>query len=269
MVNFHSVAAMIMDGLIHLATIDLPHAGDCALLGIGHDGLVYIEELYGEHDWLAQHELSPSDGLLKSVDEYCGTASVDTTLQLPKRLHRPQRIREFGHLNFSGARRRGLMIDERIEDLVRPLSIIEKVELVEYLDWDIDPLSLLGIAESTIRSCCKIYDDEVAVCRRTRIAYRLPQATRDDRGSHYDYDSIETHLFHGLQVDTKELPDLTDCLTDIDLFRPLDCMAVDGKLYIADGGQGEIRSALHLFEIEAPCGSAGDEGQKTAVVKLC
>ena len=106
MVNLHPVAAMAMDRLRHLATIELSHSGDCALLGIGHDGLVYVEELYGEHDWLAQHELSPSDGLLKSVDEYCGTASVDTTLQLPEAAPPPPkdtRIRSFEFLRRSPA----------------------------------------------------------------------------------------------------------------------------------------------------------------------
>ena len=269
MVNLHPVAAMAMDRLRHLATIELSHSGDCALLGIGHDGLVYVEELYGEHDWLAQHKLSLGDGLVKSVDEYYGTESVDTTLQMPERLHRPQRIRDLDHLNFSGARRRGLMVDERIEDLVRPLSIAEKVELVEYLDWDIDPLRLLGIADSIILSCCHVDDDVFVVCRRTRIAYRLTQATRDDRGLDFDYDSNEINLLHGLQVDAKELPVLTECLADFDLCRPLDCMAVDGKLYIADGGEDEIRSALHVFEIGTSCGSTGDEGQETEAVKLC
>ena len=80
---------------------------------------------------------------------------------------------------------------------------------------------------------------------------------------------LQIHLLHGLQVDANELPVLTDCLTNYDLCRPLDCMAVDGKLYIADGGEGEVRSALHVFEIGASCGSTGDEGQNTESVKLC
>jgi len=247
----------VLDALKLLATIELSHAGDCALLGVDQEGCVYVEELYGEQDWLAQHKISPSEGLLESVDEQCGTVPLPATLPLPELDASPSAMKVFDHLNFSGARWRGRIVDERIQDLLRGLSIAEKIALVDYLDWDIDPLRLLGIAESTVLSCCAYGDGEFLACRRIRVAFRLPEAGRDDHSLDCDYDSIEVHLLHRLPADALELPDLRACLTDLDLCRPLDCMRVDGKIYLADGGEGAIKSALHVFEI----GTSGDEAQ--------
>ncbi|MCY4018721.1 MAG: hypothetical protein OXG39_04880 [Chloroflexi bacterium] len=246
-----------MDALKLLATIELPHAGDCALLGVDHEGCVYVEELYGEDDWLAQHIVSLSAGVLESADEQCGT--VPPPAPLPALRASPSKMKVFDHLNFSGARWRGRMADERVEDMLRHLSIAEKIALVDYLDWEIDPLRLLGIAESIVLSCCPYSDGEYLVCRRIRVAYRLPAAQSDDHGldRDYDYDSVEVHLLHRLPADTLELPDLSECLTEFDLCRPLDCMRLDGKFYLADGGEGAIKSALHVFEIA----TSGDEAQ--------
>ena len=241
---------MMLDALKLLTTIELSHAGDCALLGVDREGCVYVEELYGEHDWLAQHKISLSDGLLESVDEQCGTVPLPAPLPLPELYVSPSKINVFDHLNFSGARWRGRIADERIEDIARDLSIAEKIALVDYLDWEIDPLRLLGIAESIVLSCCPYSEGEFLLCRRIRVAFRLPAAARDDHGLDCDYDSIEVHLLHRLPADALELPDLRDCLTHFDLCRPLDCMRVDGKFYLADGGEGAIKSALHVFEIE-------------------
>lgn len=238
------------DALKLLTTIELSYAGDCALLGVDDEGCVYVEELYGEHDWLAQHKISLSEGLLESVDEQCGTVSLHKPLPLPELRGSPSKMKIFDHLNFSGARWRGLIVDERVEDLLRDLSIAEKIALVDYLDWEIDPLSLLGIAESIVLSCCPFCDGEFLVCRRIRVAFRLPLVEGDDQGLDCDYDSMEVHLLHRLPADALELPDLRECLTCFDLCRPLDCMRVDGKFYLADGGEDAIKSALHVFEIE-------------------
>ncbi len=240
----------MLDALKLLTTIELSHAGDCALLGVDSEGCVYVEELYGEHDWLAQHKISLSEGLLESVDEQCGRVQVHKLLPLPELHGGSVKATVFNHLDFSGARWRGRIVDERIEDLVRDLSIAEKIALLDYLDWEIDPLRLLGIAESIVLSCCPYSDGEFLVCRRIRVAFRLPAAERNDHVLDCDYDSMEVHLLHRLLADALELPDLRECLTHFDLCRPLDCMKVDGKFYLADGGEGAIKSALHVFEIE-------------------
>lgn len=240
----------MLNALKLLTTIELSHAGDCALLGVDREGCVYVEELYGEHDWLAQHKISLRQGLLASVDEQCGTVPLLAPLQLPELYCAPSRKTAFTHLNFSGARWRGLMVDERVNDMLRSISIAEKIALLDYLDWEIDPMRLLGIAESTVLACCAFSAGEFLVCRRIRVAFRLLVARRDDHGLDFDYDSIEVHLLHRLPAHAPDLPDLSQCLTDLDLCRPLDCMTLDGKLYIADGGDGSTKCALHVFEIE-------------------
>lgn len=243
-------AAPVLDELRHLATIELAHTGDCALLGVDHDGRIYVEELYGEDDWLAQHRISLEDGLLESVDERFGAVLAFAPLQMPERIHRPASTKIFAHLNFSGARWRGLADAERIAEIAHHVSIADKIALLDYLGWDNDPHQLLGIVESRILSCCRYNEDAFAVCRRIRVAFRLPDTKKNDDTLDSVYDSIPIHLFHGLCADADELPGLPECLTDFDLCRPIDCMAVDGKLYLADGGSGEIRCALHVFEIK-------------------
>lgn len=247
----------MLDALELLATIELSHAGDCALLGVDRAGCVYVEELYGDHDWLAQHKISLSEGLLESVDERCGAVTLDKPLSLPALYRSPSQVNVFDHLNFTGARWHGRLADERLEDMLRDLSIAEKIALVDYLDWDIDPLRLLGVAASIVLSCCKYSDGEFLVCRRIRVAFRLPLPAQDHPGfdRDYDYDSLEVHLLHCLPADARELPDLTECLSDLDLCRPLECMRIGQRIYLADGGEGAIKSALHVFEIATPGGS--------------
>ena len=138
---------MVLNALKLVTTIELAHAGDCALLGVDREGYVYVEELYGEHDWLAQHKISTSAGLLESVDEQCGTAPAPAPLPLPALLASPSKVQLFDHLNYTGARWRGRMVDERIVDLLRDLSVAEKVALLDYLDWEIDRRACLHCRE--------------------------------------------------------------------------------------------------------------------------
>ncbi len=53
-------------------------------------------------------------------------------------------------LNFAGPRHRGMRAPERTLDLVRPLSIQEKMALIDRFRLDVPPPLLLGIAESYV-----------------------------------------------------------------------------------------------------------------------
>lgn len=233
----------------HIKTHLLLYCGDVTLSGVTPDGVIFAEELYGDDDWLAQHKLTFNEGIITTIDEQYGKSANIKPMDLPPDLIKPSYRSCCDFLQFSGARLRGILSEERLDDVLHPLSIADKIELVEYMDWDIDPMQLMGIAESVVLSHARIPDeDAMIVCRRVRIAYRLTEPTRD-----YDYDSLDVYLLHDVYPDDDEI-DLLDCLNDddeVDLLRPMDCLFHDGYLYVADGGEDEDVSSIHIFAYHA------------------
>lgn len=241
--------------LKHKTTFELDHAGDCQIVGLDDAGNIFVEEIYGDDDLLAQYQLSMSGARVKTVDEGDCAEGESVSLTLPHDIERPSRAREFQHLDFAGARRRGLAASERVDEITRRLTMMEKTDLVDYLELDIDPGRVIGMAESRIISACRIDSAHWIVCRRIRAAYRLPKLRADSRGRAYDYDSIPICLLHPLADLAQELPDLETCLRwtlDADLYRPQDCMTWRGKLIVADGGDEDVPSALHIFDLNLP-----------------
>ena len=234
----------------HLHTLELDHGGDCHLLGLSGDGCIFVEELYGEDDWLAQYKLSSASGIIESVDD-CEGENIDfQPLDLPDHIIRPKTRHPFKRLDFSGARLRGMAANERIDELAHSLTIAEKIDLVAACDWEIDPMRLIGISESKILAACKLEADNYVLCRRIRIAYRLPKPLGDESGMAYDYDSFTLYVMHRLATGATDLPELSLCLKateEADLFRPQDCMYCDGVLLVADGGDEDTSSAVHVF----------------------
>lgn len=245
---------MILQNFKHLATHNLLYDGDCRLLGITADGFIYAEELYGDDDWLAQHRLSLEAGIIESVDEAWGNNQKMDILALPENLIRPYPVNPSHPLNYSGARLRGIRSEERIDDLVQALDIKEKIEVIDYMEWDIDPMQLLGIAESVVLAqTAPIQETSFIVCRRLRLIYTLPQLLLADDGD-YDYDALSLYLLHEYNPQDKESPSLLDCLDSLDdtlLLRPMDCLYHQSRIYIADGGEDEDVSAIHIFELES------------------
>lgn len=231
----------------HLISHSLIYSGDASLLGVTHDGWIYAEELYGHDDWLAQHRLTRTGGIVESVDESSGANLDMKPLSLPDDIITPDHKSCCEALHFSGARLRGLLSEERIDEIVLPLSVADKIELVDYMEWDIDPMQLIGIAESVVLAHTRLPDETLIVCRRVRVAYRLVEPHAD-----YDYDALAVYLLHEVYPDDDVL-DLVDCLNDDDdvvLLRPMDCLFYGGLLYVADGGEDEDKSAIHIFEYD-------------------
>ena len=236
----------------HLITHSLFYEGDCKLLGISNDDFIFVEELYGDEDWLAQHKISLTDGILESVDELSGDNLDVTPLELPSDIIKPNMRPCCEQLNFSGPRLRGMADAERIDELVLPLTIADKIELVDYMEWGIQPTQLIGIAENAVLSNTLGPDDMTLVCRRVRVAYRF-MADDQTNGVPQDYDSLDVYVLHEFDPAQDDLPDLVDCLNDTDgvvLLRPMDCLFYAGRLYVADGGEDEDVSAVHVFEYQ-------------------
>ena len=156
--------------------LPLRHNGDCTLLGVTPDYTVYVEEIYGDDAKIAQHALALDGSLLASIDEGDAADGELRPLDLPPELIKSHSGWHTMALNFAGPRHRGLRAPERTLDLVRPLSVSEKMALVNQLQLDVLPPLLLGIAESyvlaeTLISAPNLY----FVCRRVRIAVALTE----------------------------------------------------------------------------------------------
>jgi hypothetical protein len=238
----------------HLKTLPLRHAGDCSLLGVSPDGAIYAEEVYGDEGWVAQHELRPDGTLARSVDEAGGSGGDLKPLDLPDNLFTSRTCWKTMPLNFAGPRHRGLREPERVGDLVRPLTIQEKMAAIDRLNLDILPPLLLGLAESYVLAESEIIRPNLYfVCRRIRLAYALPQPKIGADGQPYDYDTRVMYAAH-FHDDREETPftDLLIDLTGVPLHRPMDCVLAGNRLYIADGGEGERVSAIHVWGLELP-----------------
>lgn len=239
----------------HLASLPLRHHGDCHLLGMDAAGQIYVEELYGEDDWLAQHTLTP-DGKLHTRDEDYGAVSIEP-FPLPESLLRPQPARHAVPLNFGGARERGLRAEDRVDALVRPLSMPEKMLLVERLRLAILPPLLLGLAASTVLAeASQPGSGAVLVCRRLRFAYALPAPRLDKQALPYDYDSIAVaavQVYDPASGDEPPLELLFQPFCGVRFQRPQSCLRTGTRLIIADSAapdNAQSVSQIHLFEWE-------------------
>lgn len=249
-----------MASLLNLiTTLRFKHKGDCTLLGVSPEHVIYVEEIYGEDSWVAQHAVGLDGQFIASVDEDYGNSAGIVTLHLPDDLARPQPGEKAIGLNFVGPRHRGLREPERVRDVVHPLSMQMKMQLVNRLGMTILPPTILGLAESYVLSEAQLVPPDLfVVCRRVRIAYALPEVKQDENNQPYDYDTIELYIAHLYDRETQDEVLAEDALTglpDVRLIRPMDCLVCDGRLFVADGGAADVESAVHVWQIE----SSGDQ----------
>ncbi len=238
------------------ATTRLPlrHNGDCSLLGATPDFTLYVEEIYGDEGWIAQHELTVDGELLITIDEAHGGNTELHPLDLPPEAIKSKSGWHTMALNFAGPRHRGMREPERTLDLVRPLSITEKMTLVNQLHLDVLPPLLLGVAESYVLAETPIRAPNLYfVCRRIRLAVALTEQRIDEDGQPYDYETLVFYLGHFYERDHEpEYEDLLTNLSDVPLYRPMDCLRIKDHLFIADGGEGDRPSAIHVWQLDLP-----------------
>lgn len=243
---------MLAPSVTPITTLLLKHNGDCNLLGVAPDMTVYVEEVYGDEGWLAQHALRLDGSTVSSVDENNGAAGDLAPLTLPDAITKPKTGWHTMALNFAGPRHRGMRSPERTDELVHPLSIQEKMTLVKQLKLDVAPPMLLGIAESYVLAECQIASPSLYfVCRRVRLALALGEERLDDDNQPYDYDTVVVHLAHFYECGSDlTLGEILDGLTGAPLHRPMDCLLYGDHLFIADGGAGDRPSAIHVWRVE-------------------
>lgn len=247
-----------MPRIVYNRAIPLKHHGDCSLLGVApQDRHIFSEEVYedGEDTWMARH-IHRYDGTeIDSEDEDSGRNTALRPLAPPPHAIRSQIGWHTQSLNFHGPRHRGMREEERVSDLVRPISVMAKMRLAAHLKLQIPPPHILGLAESYVLAEIELVRPRhYLVCRRLRLAYALPEIQQDDTSMTYNYD---THVFHLLHFFDRELMDIeTPIETALEglpgptLRRPLDCLMHDDTLIVADGGETDRQSTLHLWHVE-------------------
>jgi len=248
----HKFHYFFTSGLNFLTSVPLLHHDDCRLLGIDPDLTIYVEEIYGDDDLLAQHAITPAGAIIQSVDEQESPNNF-APLALPANLQRPAPVNHAQKLSFSGPRQRGLREAERITDVVRPLEVPTKIKLIQQLKLDILPPQILGIAESRVLAEAHLSPDTCLVCRRLRIAYALTTPRYEADNQPYDYDTLElytAHLYDVADNDIEVSPDIVLAgLPGVELSRPMDCIVFQRHLFVADGGSANRSSHVHVWQM--------------------
>lgn len=242
--------------LIYLRALPLRHTGDCHLRGVTPDLRLYVDELYGDQlDWMAQGVLTADGEWLHYEDEDHGRNRAVAPVGLPPDAATPQPGWHSRSLNYTGARHRGLRQPERVSELVRELTLHEKMALAERMGGRVAPSAIIGLAESfVISEAALAYPRWYVVCRRVRVAVALPQVAIADDGTPYDYDTHVLHLAHRYDRDADREPTLSEALAGVGgaaLARPLDCLISAGHLFIAEGGHAADQrlSRVHIWRV--------------------
>ncbi|MBK8021451.1 MAG: hypothetical protein IPK19_08470 [Chloroflexi bacterium] len=256
---------LILPDLEFIRTIPLKHAGDCSLLGVTPDQRIFAEEIHGSDGWLARHSLTWEGEWIASVDESndalstCQPATSTTgaaahsALDLPEGTVTSASGWQTMWLNFAGPRHRGLRVLERIDAMVRPFSVQDRLRLSDHPALKLPPHLVLGLAESyVLRETPTAVLGVYFVCRRLRIAHLLPALAADDAGDPYDYDTRVLYVAHFAARNAS----LEDSIVDqmgpfpgITPSRPMDAVIVGDHLFVADGGEGERLSAVHIWRL--------------------
>ncbi len=238
--------------LQHVTSLSLAHSGDCSLLGVASDLTIYVEEVYGEDGWMAQRALQLAGATVAAVDENDGKATAVQPLSLPDDLARPKTGWHTMALNFSGARHRGIRSLEHVTDVAQPLSIEDKMVLNGRLKVP-SPL-ILGLAESYVLAEAELTPPHLfLVCRRLRVVYALETEQTDEQNQPYDYDSHVLYVAHVYDRSQDVKPTLRESLAGlagVELCRPMDCLIAHDHVFVADGGEGEQVSRVHVWKIE-------------------
>lgn len=209
--------------------INLSEDGDCYLLGMDWEGDMWCEII------------TPDDELIRfkiCQGSICEIERETETEIAPFSLDdgfKPNSMPTVHPLNSKAPRLRGIREEDRISEWVQPLTIMEKMTIIERLKLSVSPMQMLGIADSTVLSYAELPDGTQIVCRRVRLAYALPQMNYDPYP--YDYDNLPIYVIHRYDPMNDELPSWETMLGDfagVSLQRPTDCLLSPAHLVVAD-----------------------------------
>ncbi|MCU0497329.1 MAG: hypothetical protein MUF87_08265 [Anaerolineae bacterium] len=242
--------------LHYLNSIPLPHQGDCRIIGFAPDLTLFVEEIYTDDAWGAQHQITLEGEILQSVDEDYGKNKNLRPLTLPEGIIRTHPGWHAKSLNFLGPRHRGMRALERVDSVVHPLSIQDKQAAIRRLNLPITAPAILGLAESYVVSEAEILRPNLyIVCRRLRLAYLTLELQQDQDNQPYDYDTAVLYVAHWFDRNHDQeisLDAALNGLPHVTLYRPMDCVARESYLVISDGGNEQHTNRVHVWRVERP-----------------
>ena len=238
-----------MQTVNHLCTIPLQYTGICHILAVTDQQTIIVEEYYANH-FVAQHHIEPPDRFIITTDEKhgqsclvpiptpAGSAVPPTTNPIPKLEHR------------TGAPQHGIRADDRIDSLVYPLTMSDKIRLAEQVPVPAPPPMLIGLSESRVLSNLTLPNDHRLICRHLRLAYALMTEKTLPSGQRINYNTVTIHRLQFLPDDESFTPlTLTGLYTDEHLHRPTQCMRHGDRIYIADSG-GDQPNRVHIYHVQ-------------------
>lgn len=227
----------------HQRSAVLAHAGGCEWLYATPECFVALE--YADEEQVdvlvldAQGELQTR---YVDVDALPVTAPAESL-----RSHQPSQH----PLNFGGGRWRGLRELERVSEWANPLSVMEKMPLLQALGWNIPPMRLLGLVQSQVLSSAPLASSGLSfICRRVGLALALAQVQQDAGGEAYDYETRWLYVAHLYDPQQDPPPLLTGLsVGGVRLGMPMSVLVQGTRLALADGGTADLPNRLHWFEI--------------------
>ena len=226
----------------------LSHVSDVSLLAATEDA-AWVEEMYGDL-WVAQHQVDFEAGVIASADEDEGRATHLKPLDIPPEAFAPRRAWAALNLNLAGARQRGLREEDRLTDVLRPLSVADKFAVADWLG--VPAPALLGLAERYVLAECPLTaPDDLLLCLRLRFAVAVPRHTEPD-GFACDYESRVGYVMQRWHAgdDAPPFEASLNGLPGVPVHRPMDIQRLGDRLLVAEGGDGERPSALCVLLIE-------------------
>jgi|GEM_PF-6828282 hypothetical protein len=227
--------------LIHRHTFSANAAGDLNFIGCDkNDHLIF--EIYSEDHVRVEFAAFQLDGTPALLTAYH-----------PAVIRRPQVTHSAG-LSFRGPRQRGLRAEDRLDDMLKPLSVSERLHLANHLSRFGNTLPILGIAESRVRSDALVDPECVLVCRQIVIARALPGTQVDEVGLPFDYDCISLDCAHLLTLPVDPDPPVSTWFAPIGnqhLSNPVNCLRVKQHLMVVEQCPGDrTRADVHCFTID-------------------
>ncbi len=239
-----------MQTVNHLYTISLQHTGICHILAITDQQTLIIEEYYAG-GFVAQHHINPPDHFITTTDENHGQSRLEP-IPIPAGSALPAESSAFPSLEHrTGAPQRGIRAADRIDSLVYPLEMTDKMRFADHISLPVPPPMLIGLGESRVLSATCLPNGHHLVCRRLRLAYTLTSEKTLPDGTRINYDTVTVHQLQFLPADLALTPlTLAGLYTDDNhLHRPTQCVYQNHKLYIADSGDKQL-NRVHMYHVQ-------------------
>jgi hypothetical protein len=222
--------------LKHLFSTALDHGGLNYFRGLDEvSDCIYVEQIYGDEDWLAQYCLDASGQIVGRFDEADNTGKRSRLLDIPQRLAAPAPLSDREQVAIPLVRLQGDRAAERIDDLMYPLTMAEKLWLGT--QSGVPAPLILGIGGRELVAQARLpHSGEMVVCVKSWITQALTEARYDPLDGRCTYASIVVYSLHEFDADGEiHMDQGITALGGIDFKQPMDLLATADRLFMVDG----------------------------------